>query len=405
MNRATDPREPILPGATIGVLGSGQLGRMLALAARAMGYRVHVLSPGRDTPAGRVAQREVTAAYDDLEAVRDLARRVSVVTFEFENVGAAAADAAAELVPVRPAGRVLHVAQNRLREKTFLAENGFPVTPFRRVASCSELEAALGEIGTPAVLKTAGFGYDGKGQARIRRPEDAAGAWCKLFPGGHGEAVLEAFVDFEREISVVGARGVDGSFVSYPPFHNEHRHHVLDVTTAPAPVAERVAGRAAELARGIFEALDVVGVLCVEMFVGHDGSLSVNELAPRPHNSGHLTIEACATSQFAQQLRAVCALPLGSAELLRPAAMANLLGDLWRDDEPDWARALAVPGVALHLYEKDEPRPGRKMGHLTAVAATPEEARRRVLEARDALTRQPRPAPEPQPAAAFSEEG
>jgi 5-(carboxyamino)imidazole ribonucleotide synthase len=379
---------PILPGATLGVLGSGQLGRMFALAARAMGYRVHVLSPGADTPTGQVADHEHSAPYEHLAAVRAFARKVDVVTFEFENVPARTAETCAAEVPVRPAGAVLHVAQNRLREKTFLADHGFPVAPFRRVGGEAELAAALAAVGAPAVLKSAGWGYDGKGQAKVASAEEATAAWRGLAVGGGAprEGVLEAFVDFAREVSVVGARGLDGAFVHWGVLANDHENHILDVTVAPAPVPDAVAARAVELARGIFEALDVVGVLCVEMFVTASGELLVNELAPRPHNSGHLTIEAAATSQFEQQVRAVCGLPLGSTELLRPAAMANLLGDLWQDSEPDWPAALAVPGVSLHLYGKRDPRPGRKMGHLTALGTGIDDARARVLAARAALT-------------------
>jgi len=376
---------PILPGATVGVLGSGQLGRMFAIAARRMGYRVHTFSPDDDTPTGQVADREVQGAYDDLDAVRAFARGVDVVTFEFENVSSAAAEAAAEHAPVRPAGAVLHTTQNRMREKSFLARAGFPVAPFAAVHSAEELEHALAALGTPAVLKTAGWGYDGKGQVKIAAPEEAAAAWADLRTG---EAVLEAFVDFALEVSVVGVRGLDGAFAHFGVIANDHRHHILDVSTAPAPtslVPEATVREAVEIARGILEALEVVGVLCVEMFFTRDGRLLVNELAPRPHNSGHLTFDACVTSQFEQQLRAICGLPLGSTELLRPAAMANLLGDLWSGGEPDWAAACRFPEVKLHLYGKAAPRPGRKMGHLTALAATADEARRRVLAAREAL--------------------
>jgi 5-(carboxyamino)imidazole ribonucleotide synthase len=378
--------DPILPGAAIGVLGSGQLGRMFALAARNLGYRVHTLSPEPDSPTGRVAEREVIAAYGDCDAVRDLASGVSVVTFEFENVPAEAARAAAERVPVRPCGSALHTVQDRLREKTFLAGNGFPVAPFTAVRSTAELGPALERIGLPAVLKTAGFGYDGKGQVVISRVEEDAAAWSALFPhGGPAIAVLETLVDFETELSVVAARGIDGAFAHYGVFANRHRRHVLDLTVAPAPVPAAVMLRAEELARGIAQALAYVGVLCVELFLCRDGRLLVNEIAPRPHNSGHLTLDAHVTSQFEQQLRAVCGLPLGSTEALTAAAMANLLGDLWQHGEPDWAAALAVPGVKLHLYEKREPRPGRKMGHLTALATTVDEARERALAARRAL--------------------
>jgi 5-(carboxyamino)imidazole ribonucleotide synthase len=375
----------IPPGSTIGVLGSGQLGRMFAIAARRMGYRVHTLSPDYDTPTGQVADREVQAAYDDLDAVRDFARGVDVVTFEFENVSADATEAAARHAPVRPAGSVLHTSQNRLREKGFLAGAGIPVAPFAPVRSLAELDAALAALGTPAVLKTAGWGYDGKGQVKIADPPSAdatAAAWQEI---GGQEAILEAFVDFDREVSVVAARGLDGSFAHFGVIENRHHRHILDVSIAPAAVPPGVEREAVAIARGILEGLDVVGVLCVEMFLTRDGRLLVNELAPRPHNSGHLTFDACVTSQFEQQLRAICGLPLGSTELLRPAAMANLLGDLWADGVPDWTAACAFPDVKLHLYGKATARPGRKMGHLTALAGTGEEAVRRVVEARAAL--------------------
>lgn len=376
--------DPILPGAAIGVLGSGQLGRMFAIAARRMGYRVHTYSPDSETPTGQVSDVEVTASYDDLESVRRFARAVSVVTFEFENIPAAAAEAAGEETPVRPAWRVLHTTQHRIREKTFLDKAGFPVTPFVPVASRDDLRLGLERLGYPAVLKTAGFGYDGKGQSRIASPADVEESW--RLAGGQ-PAILEAFVDFEREISVVAARGLDGTIADWGLIENRHERHILDVAVAPARVEERVAREAVRLAHELLAELDVVGVLCVEFFLARDGRLLVNELAPRPHNSGHLTFDASVTSQFEQQLRAVCGLPLGSTELLRPAAMANLLGDLWRDGEPDWAAACRVPQVKLHLYGKVEPRPGRKMGHLTALAPTVEEAERLVENARDRVRR------------------
>ena len=376
------PPRILPPGSVLGVLGSGQLGRMFAIAARRMGYRVHTLSPDTDTPTGQVADREVTAAYDDLDAVRAFAREVDVVTFEFENVSSAATEAAAHFAPVRPAGSVLHTTQNRLREKAFLAGAGLPVAPFAPVRSLADLEAALAALGTPAVLKTAGWGYDGKGQVKITSPEEAAAAWKTI---GGQEAILEAFVDFDRELSVVAARGLDGSFVHYGTIENRHRHHILDVSTAPAVVPPVVERDAIAIARSVLEGLDVVGVLAVEMFLTRDFRLLVNELAPRPHNSGHLTFDACVTSQFEQQLRAICGLPLGSTELLRPAAMANLLGDLWAQGEPDWAAACRDPDVKLHLYGKADARPGRKMGHLTALATTAEAAMRKVVKARERL--------------------
>ena len=373
---------PILPGATIGVLGSGQLGRMFAIAARRMGYRVHTFSPETDTPTGQVADVEVQAAYEDLDAVGEFTRHVHVVTFEFENIPVTTVDAVAEQVPVRPSGAVLHTAQHRLREKTFLARGGVPVTPFRPVSSPDDLRAAVHDLGYPAVLKTAGFGYDGKGQAKIHSLHEAEEA-LRALEGQ--EAILEAFIDFDREVSVVAARGLDGVFTHYGVIENAHRHHILDVSIAPATVSAKIAQEAVEIARSILEALDVVGVLCVEFFLTRDGKLLVNELAPRPHNSGHLTFDACVTSQFEQQLRAVCGLPLGSTEQYRPAAMANLLGDLWQDGEPDWEAACAFPEVKLHLYGKLVPRPGRKMGHLTALARSADAAARVVREARARL--------------------
>jgi 5-(carboxyamino)imidazole ribonucleotide synthase len=384
MTRGQGNSTAILPGATVGVLGSGQLGRMFAIAARRMGYRVHTLSPDDDTPTGQVADLEIKASYHDLDAVRSFARGVSVVTFEFENVPADTAEAAAQFAPVRPAGSVLHITQNRLREKTFLRETGVPVAPFAAVRSLEELNVALQQIGTPAILKTAGWGYDGKGQARVENEASAAAAWREL---DTAEAVLEGFIDFADEASVVAARGLDGSFVAYPLVANHHVRHILDTTHTPAPWPPGLERTAHQIARGILEALDVVGVLCVEFFVTRTGELLVNELAPRPHNSGHFSFDACVTSQFEQQLRAICGLPLGSTELLRPAAMANLLGDVWAGGEPDWAAALALPDVKLHLYGKAAARPGRKMGHLTALANTADKALRLVLAAREALVR------------------
>ena len=372
----------ILPGATIGVLGSGQLGRMFALMARRMGYRVHTYSPGDDTPTGQVADVEWNASYDDLGQVRKFAQAVDVITFEFENVPSATTDAAAQFAPVRPKGEVLHVTQHRLREKTFLKSNGFPLPKFVAVRSLAELEAALVETGCPAVLKTAGWGYDGKGQFKIREASQAAEAWAGL---GGVEGVLEAFVDFEMEVSVVAARGMDGSFAHYGVMENIHANHILDVTISPGRVPAAVEAAAVEIARGVLEKLDVVGVLCVEFFVQRDGSLLVNELAPRPHNSGHITFDNRVTNQFEQQLRAICGLPLGSTELLRPGVMVNLLGDVWEGGEPDWAAACGFPNVKLHLYGKSDARPGRKMGHLNVLGATVEAALAEAQAARAAL--------------------
>jgi 5-(carboxyamino)imidazole ribonucleotide synthase len=373
---------PILPGAAIGVLGSGQLGRMFAIAARRMGYRVHTFSPDQDTPTGQIADLEVVAPYDDLDAVENFARSVSVVTFEFENVPAPTAAAAHRCAPVRPDGAILHTTQQRIREKRFLSKAGLPITPYREVHSLDGLHQALNELGYPAVLKTAEFGYDGKGQFKIDSAAQAGEAWAAV---REQESVLEAFIDLQCEISVVAARGDDGHFVHYGAIENQHSHHILDLSIAPARVPPEISNRAVEMARAVLDELGVVGVLCVEFFVTRDGQLLINELAPRPHNSGHLTVDACVTSQFEQQLRAVCGLPLGSSAMHRPAAMANLLGDIWSNGEPNWPAACAFPDVKLHLYGKLAPRPGRKMGHLTALNLDAEEAYRIVIKARQSL--------------------
>ena len=375
----------LLPGATLGILGSGQLGRMLALAARQLGYRIHVYSPVADSPAGQVADREWVGEYEDLARVREFAQGVEVVTFEFENIPSPTSAACAEYVPVRPDGHVLHVTQQRLREKTFLVAHGIPVTPFRRVTTLAELEVAAQDIGLPAVLKTACFGYDGKGQQKLHARSDLPAAFTRL---QGAEGIYEAFVDFTKEVSVVAARTADGEFRAFPVFENAHAQHILDLTFCPADLPAALADEAVAITRRIVEALEVVGLMTVELFVTRAGRLLVNELAPRTHNSGHITLDACVTSQFEQQLRAVCGLPLGSVELRAPGAMANLLGDEWlrAGGAPKWASALADPLVKLHLYGKTEPRSGRKMGHLNATGTTVLEAVDRVREARRRLT-------------------
>lgn len=367
---------PILPGATIGILGSGQLGRMFAIAARRFGYRVHVFSPEKETPTGQVADLELVGEYEDLDAIAKFASGVDVITLEFENISAAAAHEAEKHAPLRPGPSVLHTTQHRLREKTFLESNGFPVTQFAAITKGLPVGFPM-----PAILKTAGFGYDGKGQIKVSNDEELAAAWDKL---ERQPCVLEAFVPFDREVSVVAARGLDGTFAHFGVLENSHAHHILDVTTAPALVPQRTWNDALEIARGIFEKLDIIGTSCVEFFVRHDGSLVVNEIAPRPHNSGHLTIDACTTSQFEQQLRAVCGLPLGCTQFHAPAAMANLLGDLWQP-EPNWTELLKFPEVQLHLYGKAEARAGRKMGHVSALGKSGVQAAGIVRAARAAL--------------------
>lgn len=351
---------------------------MFAIEARQMGYRVATFSPESDTPTGQVADIEIKAEYEDLDAVAKFAKSVDVVTFEFENVPSACIETAAKFVQVHPKGEVLYITQNRLREKTFLAENGFPVTPFKHIKSLQDFESAT----YPSVLKTAGFGYDGKGQTKLKSAADIESAFANL---NNQEAILESFVEFEKEVSVVCARDAKGNFAHFGVIENAHANHILDVSFAPAIVSLKVFNEAVEITRNIADKFDYVGTMCVEFFLTKDEKLLVNEIAPRPHNSGHLTIDACVTNQFEQQVRAVCGLPLGSTEYLKPAAMANLLGDVWQNGEPNWANALKFPNVKLHLYGKAEPRKGRKMGHLTALAETVETAVENVKKAKGSL--------------------
>lgn len=381
------PSSPLPPGSRIGIIGGGQLGRMTAIAAAHMGYRVTILDPDPACPASQVADDHIASAYEDSDAGRELGNRSDVVTYEFENVDAGAADAAGDFAPVRPSSRVLRTAQDRVLEKAALTGAGFPVAPYRKVGSSEEFEAAVEAIGLPAVLKTARMGYDGKGQAVIELAESADDAYAGL--SGAGELVLEQFVPFEKELSVVCARDADGNTRPFPCGENVHVNGILDLTMAPARVDRAIAAAAEELAAGIASHLDVTGLIAVEMFLANDGNLLVNELAPRPHNSGHHTIEACGTSQYEQLVRALCGLPLGDVSMPQPAAMANLLGDVWIEagGHPDFAGALSVPGVSLHLYGKTDVRSGRKMGHLTAVGGDVEQARSRALTARDIARR------------------
>jgi 5-(carboxyamino)imidazole ribonucleotide synthase len=381
---AIDHPTSILPGSAIGVMGSGQLGRMLAIAARRMGYRIRTFSPEKDTPTGQVADSEIVARYDDEAAVRAFAQTVDVLTFEFENIPSQTVAWAAEHCPVRPSGDVLHICQHRLREKQFLAKAGLPLPRFAPVHSEAQLRVAVSDLGFPCVLKTAAFGYDGKGQQKLTAESDLAAAWAQ-FAGQ--PAVLEQWAPFVKEISVLVARGADGATAVYPVCENQHAQHILDVTIVPANLSEEAKRHAQRLAETIAEKLDLIGLLAVEMFLLPEERILINELAPRPHNSGHFSFDASITSQFEQQLRAVCGLPLGSTESLAPAAMANLLGDVWKDGEPNWRAALAMPGVKLHLYGKADPRPGRKMGHLTAFGRDTDEAAAKVRAARAALNR------------------
>jgi 5-(carboxyamino)imidazole ribonucleotide synthase len=384
-NEGANPRAALYPPASLGVVGSGQLGRMFIQAAQRMGYRAGVLTTRDDDPAAQVAHWHVVGSSDELSALRAFAGRADAVTVEFENVSARGLRWLARTRVVRPGWRTAWICQNRLREKRFLVEAGLPHTPWHAVRSDSELQRALAAIDLPLILKTASSGYDGKGQILVKTRADAASAWASL---GRSPCVAEAVVDFAAELSVVVARGVDGRAVCYPVAMNRHERHILDATTMPAPVGPSVTHDAHRLALAVAQALCTIGVLTVEFFLLADGGLLVNEIAPRPHNSGHLTIEAGIASQFEEQVRALCGLPLGPTGLLMPAAMVNLLGDLWSmaNGEPNWAAALALdPGISLHLYGKQSAVPGRKMGHITVLDRDPGTALKRALAARDAL--------------------
>jgi 5-(carboxyamino)imidazole ribonucleotide synthase len=371
----------IAPGNTLGLLGGGQLGRMFAQAALTMGYRVVMLDPDVDAPAAQLT-RHLCAAYDDETALDELAHSCAAVTTEFENPPAHALSWLAQRLPVRPSASAVAIAQDRSKEKSFLRDNGFPVAPFAVVRSAADLSALPASFRFPALLKTSRFGYDGKGQARV---ESAAAAQAVFERWENVECVLEELVPLQREVSVVLARGAGGATACFPVAENEHRNGILDVTIAPARVNAALAQRAQHLALGIAQKLDYVGVLAVEMFVLPGDTLLINELAPRPHNSGHYTIDACVTSQFEQQVRTLCALPLGAVEQTRAAVMVNLLGDAWRDGAPDWSHVLKHPNVKLHLYGKREARPGRKMGHFTVLAGDVERALALALEIKQSL--------------------
>lgn len=355
---------PLPPGSVIGILGGGQLGRMSALAAARLGYACHVYAPEEDSPGMMVAAHRTVAAYEDREALARFAAAVAVVTFEFENVPAAALEALAGLVPCRPGLAALATCQDRVAEKAFLGRIGVPVAPWRAIGSEAELRAAVAELGLPAVLKTTRLGYDGRGQAVLRTPEDIAPAYERLAPK---PLVLEAFVPFAAEISAIAARAEDGTVAVFDPAENRHAHHILDLSFAPARVPEAVAAAARSHVAKVAEGLELVGLVALEMFLLPDGSLLGNEIAPRPHNSGHWTMDACAASQFEQHIRAVAGLPLAAPERHHDAVMKNLIGPEGMDA---WPRLVATRGVVPHLYGKAEARKGRKMGHATRLLPT-----------------------------------
>lgn len=381
----------ILPGATIGIIGGGQLGRMMAIAARRLGYGIIGLDPDDTGPLAQVADFHIAAGYDDLAAAEQLANSCDIITLEFENIPAETLAHLESRITVAPGPEVLATCRHRLTEKTFLNDNGFPVTQFAAARSEDELRTAIETIGLPVIVKTVEFGYDGKGQVRIDDIESITAAWQQL---GDVLCIVEKVVTFEREASVICQRNADGDISVFPTFENDHRNHILDITRMPArlPAITRKAAR--ELAHNIAEKLQVIGTICVELFISESPNgrtLIVNELAPRPHNSGHITIDACVTCQFEQHIRAICNLPFGDTTPTRGGgAMVNLLSDEWENGEPHWAGALASHGdVKLHLYGKAEAKVGRKMGHINCSAADPDAAARSAIAARLALQDRP----------------
>ena len=368
----------ILPYATLGVLGGGQLGRMFTVAARTMGYRVVVLDPDPESPAAEMANKHICAPFNDHAALEKMGRICDVITTEFENVSAESMEYLSQFCPVRPSAKAVSIAQNRIREKTFLRDSGFETAPFAEINNNTDIEAALIKIGTPALLKISQFGYDGKGQATINNLAEAISAFELM---GKQPCVLEQRMNLRTEISVVVARGIDGKTVAYPAAENTHVNGILDLSIVPAHVSEQLTRQASKAACAVADKLDYCGVMAVEFFVIENDILLINEIAPRPHNSGHYTMDACLTSQFDQQVRAMCGLPLGDARLLAPVAMVNILGDAWRaDSAPPWDAVLNEPRAKLHLYGKKEARAGRKMGHFTCIGDNMQEAAKLAKE-------------------------
>lgn len=363
------------PGATIGILGGGQLGRMLILAGRPLGYRFHVFEPNGPSTAGRVADLEINAAYTDTAALEKFAAGVDLITLEFENIPVAVIDLLSTIRPVHPGREALHICQHRQREKDFLKKNNLPCVPFTYAQSADTLKQAIEEIGCPCVIKTAAFGYDGKGQIKINDLTDCAdpdALWHTL--NKPDRVVVEKWIEHAGECSVVCARSADGSKTTFPAAENIHRNHILHASIVPARISPAAERQAAELACEIADLLQVTGLIAVEYFLLKDGGLLINEMAPRPHNSGHYSIDGCLTSQFEQQIRAICNLPHGSTTLRQPTVMMNLLGDLWSSGEPNWKRLLSDPAAKLHLYDKGEAKPGRKMGHFSLLDETADQA-------------------------------
>ncbi len=375
----------ITPPATLALLGGGQLGRFFVQAAHELGYRVIVLDPDPDAPAGKIADGHIIAEYDNQVALTQLSQQCAAATIEFENVPAAVLKQLAQTMPVSPCANAISIAQDRIREKGFLRDNGFTTAPFIAVESKADLDHASADL-FPAILKTACFGYDGKGQARVASINDAKTAQREFgIP-----CILEKMLPLDLEVSVVLARSTDGECICFPLAENSHSHGILDITIVPARTTPALQQQAEQMASALADKLSYVGVLAVEFFIS-DGELLINEIAPRPHNSGHYTVDGCITSQYEQQLRTLCGLPLGSAQLHSNSVMVNLLGDLWfpadshESIEPNWQLLYQIPNLKLHLYGKTSARPGRKMGHFTVIDSTPEAALTTAMEARKAI--------------------
>ncbi|MCW8899609.1 MAG: 5-(carboxyamino)imidazole ribonucleotide synthase [Gammaproteobacteria bacterium] len=383
MKISPDSHNKILPGSTLGMLGGGQLGRMFTIAARTMGYEVAVLDPDKASPAGKLATKHLCADYSDQSALDEIANSCDAVTTEFENVPASTLDALARTCPVRPGAQAVTITQDRIHEKNFLKDNGFPTAPFAVIHSLDNLKSAIKTIGAPAILKVSRFGYDGKGQFSIKAERDADKGWETL----KGEAcVLEQRMPLDIEVSVVLARGLDGEVMTYPVAENIHEEGILDVSVVPARINKALETKVTSMATKIANALDYVGVMAVEFFISN-GELLVNEIAPRPHNSGHYTLDACVTDQFEQQVRAICGLPLGDTRLLSPVVMINMLGDIWHGGHaPKWQKLLDHPNVKLHLYGKHVARLGRKMGHFNVLASNIDDALNLANKLKDQLS-------------------
>ena len=352
----------ITPGKKIGIVGNGQLGRMSCMEAKKMGYTVLIYGPGKNSPAGQVADVEIDGDYTDLNSLSNFAKQCDVITFEFENIPSLSLEKIKEITPIHPDPSVIQIAQNRISEKNWFVDNGFPTTPFFEIRSSDELKTAYQKWNSKAVLKTSMFGYDGKGQVKIQSVDQSETAWTSLKTDS---AILEKWVEFTHELSVIVARNESGEVKTYPVFENSHRNHILDVTIFPGRLSESVSKQARKIAEDLAVKIGLIGLLTIEFFLTDSGDLLINELAPRPHNSGHVTFDVCMTSQFQQHIRAVCNLPLGNTEPLQNGIMINILGDSWIDGEPDWNKLLQIDGLNLHLYGKTDPKPARKMGHVT----------------------------------------